>query len=80
MYSQSGDQLQNDLAKFGYRPDEKVENLRTFFQKIGYLLETCQRNPQIFIRKISPKSGELGLECTLVPSLLLGSPNHELSF
>jgi hypothetical protein len=31
MYSQSGDHLQKDLAKFSYRPDEKAENLRTFF-------------------------------------------------
>ncbi len=37
--SQAGDHLQEDLAKFGHRPDMKIKKFKESFVYFGYLLE-----------------------------------------
>jgi hypothetical protein len=37
MWSQTGNHPQEDLAKFGYRPDVKVEKI----QNLSYIFGTC---------------------------------------
>jgi hypothetical protein len=38
-YSQTGDHQQEDLTKYGYRPDMKVKNKLTIILYFGYLLD-----------------------------------------
>jgi len=40
-YSQSGDDPQEDLAKFGYKLNMKKKSLETPIYIFGYLLEPC---------------------------------------
>jgi hypothetical protein len=110
--SQTDDYWQEYLAKFGYRPDMKVEkfkNLIIFQLPAGTCCENLSNlNRAIFFsqksfvcakRKLRTTLDEdrgsnflgtnldwfeanwiLELDCTLVPSLILSSPNQELSF
>jgi len=52
---QTGDHQQEDLTKYGYRPDMKVKNYNHF---VFWLLARCCRYPAISLKKF--KSGKLG--------------------